>query len=93
MKFETDYKILTDIREILKEIRDLLRTKQETKTNNKGFEPTGKQIGFIKFLAKKKNISDEFLKEILKEICKVEKIEDIKTRQDFDELIKFLTKD
>lgn len=80
-------KKIDEILEILKSIDTKITLLIE---KNKEFRPSKKQIALVFQIAKEKNISKEFLEEIVKEVCGVKRIDQIKSKEKFEKLVKFL---
>lgn len=82
--------ILKRIEEKLVEIEKKIDSLLKQEKNQKGFRVSKKQIALVLNMAKERNISFDFLREITKEVCGVENVKDIKSQKDFSRLVQYL---
>lgn len=80
--------LLTKIEEIEKKVDEIYNLLFKKKR----WSPSVRQIQYIEKLTKIKGISEEVLKRKIKELCYVDRIQDIKSNEDFTKLIRELKK-
>lgn len=56
------------------------------------WRPSKRQVHYVLNLASKVRIDNRKLKEITQKICKVDRIQDIKRKIDYENLVKYLTR-